>query len=977
MKLSRLLAPSLVLVVLVVGFYRGLVLQGLVVGDYDAFVYFYPLREYAARVLGQGGFPLWNPYTFMGAPFFANIQTAVLYPLNLLFLLLPAPYAFSASVVLHVLLAGFGMYLFGRRILEVSPLPALMGAIVFAFGGFISAQVSHINQLSVSAWLPMLLVVFDLALRRRSVSLAVITGLIGTMQFLAGHTQEWYFSTVTLGLLALWRIAGPFPLPPVGPWKGIQNAPVVAGSNAWARYVPLARRLTPLGLLMIAGLVEAGLSAIQLLPTAELSGESIRGGGMAYGEAVSFSLPPSTLLYTLLPTYPSTLFSEYVGYLGVAPLVLAAMSLVSWKKRPVVMAMVGLTIFGLLMAIGGYNPLAPYLFRWVPGLDLFRVPARWLLIYTLGGAGLAALGAQMLMDLAPNPRLQAVPNRPVGRAGFALAASLLGVAALVIGLSAFVARPAPSMSAILPWVAVGSVAAALCAAAHLRPRLATASLVALLAVATAELWAAGGSLSVRFPVPFSAYSPQREGTSFILQRLASDPAPERVLSVATDSYEVKETPDYKNLYSWLTPRALTQFLVDIKLNETLAPNLPMKYRIESPDGYDGGVLPLKKYAELKSAIIPAQDSAPDSLLRNNLPYVPSERLLDLMGVKYILGGKITDASVENVYYDRGISVEVRAGQSRTLERIEPIQATSIGVISSASGARQLPTGTVVGTIAVTSESGERFELPLRLGLETAEGAEQDGKLGAPAHTRPEQVAIWPAGTKDTDYFAKIRLPSRARIRSVSFQGTLPDASVRVRALTLIDDQAALIAPLVLSDRLDRQLFFDTKVYSYRDSLPRAFMAYNSAVRDDELALAELESGAMDLRQTVVLAPSKTAKGISRSPALGFNPGDARVVSYRPEEVVIETSGREDGYLVLMDAHYPGWIAEVDGKAVGVERANYLFRGVWLERGSHRVVFRYSPASFETGKWISGASILFVVAALVAARWGSRQRRPVL
>jgi hypothetical protein len=52
---------------------------------------------------------------------------------------------------------------------------------------------------------------------------------------------------------------------------------------------------------------------------------------------------------------------------------------------------------GLFLALGRWNPLYFLLYQVVPGFDLFRAPARWMMLYTLGaavlaGGGLAALG---------------------------------------------------------------------------------------------------------------------------------------------------------------------------------------------------------------------------------------------------------------------------------------------------------------------------------------------------------------------------------------------------------------------------------------------------------------------------------------------------------------------------------------------------------------------------------------------------------
>ena len=52
-------------------------LRGRILVDYDVFVYFYPLHEYAARRLARGELPLWNPHAFFGTPLLANPQVAI------------------------------------------------------------------------------------------------------------------------------------------------------------------------------------------------------------------------------------------------------------------------------------------------------------------------------------------------------------------------------------------------------------------------------------------------------------------------------------------------------------------------------------------------------------------------------------------------------------------------------------------------------------------------------------------------------------------------------------------------------------------------------------------------------------------------------------------------------------------------------------------------------------------------------------
>ena len=62
--------------------YWRLLLTNRVMATGDAFTYFTPYRDYANFALRAGHLPLWNPYLFLGVPFLANPQSAVLYPLH-------------------------------------------------------------------------------------------------------------------------------------------------------------------------------------------------------------------------------------------------------------------------------------------------------------------------------------------------------------------------------------------------------------------------------------------------------------------------------------------------------------------------------------------------------------------------------------------------------------------------------------------------------------------------------------------------------------------------------------------------------------------------------------------------------------------------------------------------------------------------------------------------------------------------------
>ncbi len=86
---------------------------------------------------------------------------------------------------------------------------------------------------------------------------------------------------------------------------------------------------------------------------------------------------------------------------------------------------------------------------------------------------------------------------------------------------------------------------------------------------------------------------------------------------------------------------------------------------------------------------------------------------------------------------------------------------------------------------------------------------------------------------------------------------------------------------------------------------------------------------------------------------------AEIMGYEPEKIEISADNSGKAVLVLTDTYFPGWKAFVDGKEMPVEKTASSFRAITLNSGEHEVIFRYKPASFVVGCFIS-----FFAAAIV-------------
>lgn len=80
----------------------------------------------------------------------------------------------------------------------------------------------------------------------------------------------------------------------------------------------------------------------------------------------------------------------------------------------------------------------------------------------------------------------------------------------------------------------------------------------------------------------------------------------------------------------------------------------------------------------------------------------------------------------------------------------------------------------------------------------------------------------------------------------------------------------------------------------------------------------------------------------------------------PEHLNVNVVAAAPGILRILDAHYPGWKATVDGKSAPVLRVDGAFRGVEVPEGRHNVGLIYSPASLEYGAAISLLSLAVFV-----------------
>jgi len=99
-----------------------------------------------------------------------------------------------------------------------------------------------------------------------------------------------------------------------------------------------------------------------------------------------------------------------------------------------------------------------------------------------------------------------------------------------------------------------------------------------------------------------------------------------------------------------------------------------------------------------------------------------------------------------------------------------------------------------------------------------------------------------------------------------------------------------------------------------------------------------------------------------APAFKPAKGSARIASDGSDAVTVEVESDGPGWLLLLDAWYPGWEAAVDGRPVRVRRADYAFRAVEVPAGRSVVRFDFRPRPVRVGLLVALLAALALLAA---------------
>jgi Bacterial membrane protein YfhO len=344
-----------------------------------------PARIFRHAELLAGRLPIWNPYQYAGVP-----SVSFLSPFALFGALVGSPLILPWLSLILALVAGFGMYVFAHRVLEVGAWPATIAAWCYPVTGFFVLWQSCSLPYPV-VWLPWLLCAIHAVLSESKPWALAVLALITMLTLVSGHLDMAGLVLMVGGLFAIWEFFDVFDLHS-------------HGRKAIRRFI-----------VVIVGLaLGCMLASPELLPALEYAKTGSRFDQRIKGHEERrpiglLSLPQLVLPHiygtseenslALFPDKePNLLETPATGFTGlIASLVLAPLALVTRKRRSLATFLAAVAFLGMAWCLN--VPGIVWVMR-LPGLNMLSynrfVFASSFAILALATIGLEKISKQRL-----------------------------------------------------------------------------------------------------------------------------------------------------------------------------------------------------------------------------------------------------------------------------------------------------------------------------------------------------------------------------------------------------------------------------------------------------------------------------------------------------------------------------------------------------------------------------------------------------
>jgi hypothetical protein len=361
--------------------------------------------QYGWQALAHGDFPLWNTLG-TGSPFLENFNM-FLHPLSAVFGWLPAGWAINVFFLLNLWLMGLAAYFFTRQ-MRLERMPALVAALAVMFGTFTTAQMEFILCPFALTW-----VFFNLGILARCFHLE----LDGRDGLPAGLWRRRRWVAAMAGVFAMHytlQYHEFFAYPFIA--YGLFIVLAAATARSWRMLWSLALFTGAAGVIAILVVLPPLALFWQFLPFTERAGAGVFDSRVDMGSLSVVSLLKAVFpMIGGRPGYPQTFWTPGMFEFSIGSFYTGALALLAlpfaflrrWRERDrtgklLILWGAGLSVFALLIAMGGNTPVYAWLRDHVPMMQKLRFASKFLLLVITGELLLIGVSVQYILN-APRP----------------------------------------------------------------------------------------------------------------------------------------------------------------------------------------------------------------------------------------------------------------------------------------------------------------------------------------------------------------------------------------------------------------------------------------------------------------------------------------------------------------------------------------------------------------------------------------------
>jgi Bacterial membrane protein YfhO len=875
---------------------------------------------------------IWTDLILSGFPVAADPQIQTWYPISSIFSLIPE--SWNSFVVSAYVLASCFTYGYVYTITN-SKLASIVSAIIYGMNGFMMAHLGHTMMIHTAAWMPLLIWSLEKLRYKYSIKWFLAGCLAIAFSIFAGHPQIAVYST---GLSAIYTLTLGWSAP-IGRWK----------------YYKLSLGVLVLGI---------ALSAIQILPTAELSSLGLR-PKMSFKEFNSYSLPPLEAIQLLFPYFfggkPSWLYdtayfgswglTETTGYVGLLPLMLAVVGLVSYPSNAIARFWAITALVTFLLTLGDFTPFSWLIYHLIPVYNKFRVPSRHFIEMTLAVSVLSGMG------------VAAIQRELVSRRLLFKIISVNIVVFIVIyiclqnilnQIQNLANKEEASKITLLPW---------------LNPAVGIPIVILLLALITLVSWSKFTQNKLLKLILVLILIIDLGSFGWFYEWQFSAPSKNTLIPTAS-------TQKYKNILS-----ASQERLISIQgglgpMDEVPA-NVSRLWGVPNASGY--GPLILSKVSQLLSMTTAGYVSGSWAS--------ETERDLDIMSVRYVFTPNSL-LSVSNVqgfnWSTENMTKSLGSGcgdrHPNSIKFLVPPDksipsVTTIGIVSSLGCSTDISNDTKVLQVQLTDSNGKVATQNLQVGRDTSEWAyDCSDVLPAIRHSRALIFENFPVDRNGLSkceghrYVSLLPVDKLRNVQTVELNWLGTSGAIDIQKVNLIDETTKQSYPITenfsfLADTKRWHHVEDinkTSVYENLRAMPRVWLVPEVITLKQEEVLNAIKSS--NLPDGRSYEPSKIALVEENFDFKAKNfdlRATTKFLKLNDTHVQVKSNAQSPAFLVLSDVYYPGWQAKIDGKKTHIFQTNYVLRGVSLPVGTHVIDFEFKPLTFHLGAGISLACLFLL------------------